>query len=59
MSIANSDMICPPLRARRERVIALHCSGGGASQWYAFAGMLDSAYEMLTPEHYGCEASGP
>ena len=29
----NVNMVYPPRPARRGRVIALHCSGGGASQW--------------------------
>jgi pimeloyl-ACP methyl ester carboxylesterase len=44
--------------ARRERVIALHCSGAGASQWDHLAEALGPTYEVLVPEHYGCESSG-
>ncbi len=40
-------------------MIALHCSGAGASQWRHFADALGHSYEVLTPEHYGCETSGP
>ena len=43
---------------RREKVIALHCSGAGASQWDRLAEALGPAYEVLVPEHYGCESSG-
>ncbi len=43
----------------RERVIALHCSGAAASQWRHFADAIGDQYEVLTPEHYGCETSGP
>lgn len=45
--------------AYRERVIALHCSGAGASQWRSLAEALGDGYEVLAPEHYGCESSGP
>jgi pimeloyl-ACP methyl ester carboxylesterase len=34
-------------------VIALHCSGAGASEWYSLAEALGDDYELLTPEHYG------
>jgi pimeloyl-ACP methyl ester carboxylesterase len=37
----------------------LHCSGADAGQWRSLAGALGSGYEVLTPEHYGCETSGP
>jgi pimeloyl-ACP methyl ester carboxylesterase len=43
---------------RRGRVIALHCSGAGASQWDHLAEALGPTYEVLAPEHYGCESSG-
>ena len=59
MNIDNINMFRSALPACCERVIALHCSGGGASQWLCFAEMLGSRYEVLTPEHYGCETSGP
>jgi pimeloyl-ACP methyl ester carboxylesterase len=41
------------------RVIALHCSGAGGSQWAHFAAALGDDYHVLTPEHYGSESSGP
>jgi pimeloyl-ACP methyl ester carboxylesterase len=41
------------------RVIALHCSGGGASQWCHLAEALGSGYVVLTPEQYGSEETGP
>ena len=44
---------------RRARVIALHCSGAGGSQWAHFAEAAGDDYEVLTPELYGCESSGP
>src|SRR4051812_10947873 len=43
---------------QRARVIALHCSGAGASQWHHFAAAIGDDYEVLTPEHYGSESSG-
>ncbi|MGB9366413.1 MAG: alpha/beta hydrolase [Xanthobacteraceae bacterium] len=43
----------------RELVIALHCSGAGASQWRRLADVLGKGYELLAPEHYGCESTGP
>jgi pimeloyl-ACP methyl ester carboxylesterase len=49
-----------PLRpACRGRVIALHCSGADARQWRCFADALGGHYDVLAPEHYGCESSGP
>ena len=44
---------------RRELVIALHCSGAGSSQWRRLADMLGDHYQLLAPEHYGCESAGP
>ena len=55
----NVNMVYPPRPARRGRVIALHCSGGGASQWRYLAEALGGRYEVLAPEHYGCESTGP
>jgi pimeloyl-ACP methyl ester carboxylesterase len=43
----------------RERVIALHCSGAGADQWRCLGEALGRNYDLLAPEHYGCESSGP
>ena len=40
-------------------MIALHCSGGGASQWCYLAERLGGRYEVSAPEHYGCESTGP
>ena len=51
--------IDPPRRARRTRVIALHCSGAGASQWRCLGETLGAGYEVLAPEHYGTESTGP
>jgi pimeloyl-ACP methyl ester carboxylesterase len=41
------------------QVIALHCSGADASQWHCLSEALGDDYAVLTPEHYGCESSGP
>src|SRR6516164_3044496 len=41
----------------RVPVIALHCSGAGASEWYSLAEALGDDYEMLAPEHYGSATS--
>lgn len=48
-----------PASASRSRVIALHCSGADAGEWRALAAILDSRFDLLTPEHYGCERIGP
>jgi pimeloyl-ACP methyl ester carboxylesterase len=48
-----------PWRQRREQVIALHCSGGGAGQWCKLAETLGGGYAVAAPEHYGCESTGP
>jgi pimeloyl-ACP methyl ester carboxylesterase len=53
------SMVHPPPPMRRQRVIALHCSGAGGSQWADLAKRLGAHYEVLTPEHYGCDSSGP
>jgi pimeloyl-ACP methyl ester carboxylesterase len=45
-------------RARRELVICLHCSGAGASEWSSLTVALGERYEVLAPEHYGCESRG-
>jgi pimeloyl-ACP methyl ester carboxylesterase len=42
----------------RVPVIALHCSGAGASEWYSLAEALGDDYEVLAPEHYGSATSG-
>ena len=55
----NVNMVYPPRPARRGRVIALHCSGGSASQWRYLAEGLGGRYEVLAPEHYGCGSTGP
>jgi pimeloyl-ACP methyl ester carboxylesterase len=45
-------------RSRRGLVIALHCSGGGASQWRRLGCELGADYELVAPEHYGCDSIG-
>jgi pimeloyl-ACP methyl ester carboxylesterase len=40
-------------------VIALHCSGANGKQWDHFAATAGGGYEVLTPEHYGSESTGP
>src|SRR5215510_10995593 len=55
----NIRMVFPEEPERRKRAIALHCSGAGASQWRSLAQELGGGYEVLTPEHYGCESRGP
>jgi len=39
-------------------VIALHCSGAGANEWYSLAETLGDDYELLAPEHYGSASNG-
>ena len=51
------NMLHPLRRARRGRVVALHCSGASAGQWYAVAEALGDQYEIGAPEHYGCEST--
>ncbi len=45
--------------ARRELVIALHCSGAGAAQWRRLGERLGRTYRFAAPEHYGCDSVGP
>jgi pimeloyl-ACP methyl ester carboxylesterase len=40
-------------------VIALHCSGAGAGQWRQLGDALHPRYDLIAPEHYGCESVGP
>ena len=55
----NVNIVYPPRPARRGRVIALHCSGAGAGQWTYLAEALGGGYELLAPEHFGNESTGP
>src|ERR1700759_5662393 len=40
-------------------VIALHCSGSGATQWRKLGEALGSRHALVAPEHYGCDSTGP
>jgi pimeloyl-ACP methyl ester carboxylesterase len=40
-------------------VIALHCSGAGASEWDSLAKTLGDDYELRAPEYYGSATNGP
>ena len=55
----NVNMVYPPRPKCRGRVVALHCSGAGASQWNHLAEALGGGYELLAPEHFGNESTGP
>jgi pimeloyl-ACP methyl ester carboxylesterase len=55
----NDNKVFPPGPTRRGRVMALHCSGAGASQWNYLAEALGGGYEVLAPEHFGNESIGP
>jgi pimeloyl-ACP methyl ester carboxylesterase len=55
----NINVVHPPRPACRRQVVALHCSGAGAGQWSNLAEALGGDYDVLAPEHYGCESSGP
>ena len=48
-----------PAAADPRPVIALHCSGAGAGQWRQLGDALGSRYDLIAPEHYGCESVGP
>ena len=54
-----TNHLYPSRPESRGRVIALHCSGGGASQWCHLAEALGSGYAVLAPEQYGSEDTGP
>jgi pimeloyl-ACP methyl ester carboxylesterase len=54
---SNATSTARPMQ--RGRVIALHCSGAGAGQWCRLAELLGGGYELLAPEHYGSEDTGP
>lgn len=45
-----------PMRAP---VIALHCSGAGAGAWKPLGDALGPAFDLLAPEHFGCDSAGP
>jgi pimeloyl-ACP methyl ester carboxylesterase len=42
----------------RGLVVALHCSGAGAGQWRRLGDELADDYELIAPEHYGCDSIG-
>ena len=52
------DYLHSPQTRSRVPVIALHCSGAGASEWYSLAEALGDEYELLAPEHYGSATNG-
>ena len=54
----NVNIVYPPRPMRRGRVIALHCSGAGAAQWRYLSEALGGSWELLAPEHYGCDSTG-
>jgi pimeloyl-ACP methyl ester carboxylesterase len=55
-----STTIGAPRRAKcRPLVIALDCSGASAAQWCHLGEVLGPRYEVLAPEPYACESSGP
>jgi pimeloyl-ACP methyl ester carboxylesterase len=53
--------LCPTSRALAapSTVIALHCSGSGASQWRKLGDALGTRVALIAPEHYGCDSTGP
>jgi hypothetical protein len=54
-----SDDIHRPRLPHREWVIALQRSGFGAGQLREPGETLGAGYELVAPEHYGCEGDGP
>jgi len=53
-----TNRLHPSRPESRGRVIALHCSGGGASQWCHLAEAVGGGYAVLAPEQYGSEGTG-
>src|ERR1700730_10624309 len=53
-----TDTVSATQPSRRGLVIALHCSGGGAGQWRRLGCELGADYELVAPEHYGCDSIG-
>ena len=51
--------IARPTRSAPELVMALHCSGAGAAQWRRLGDALGTEFELIAPEHYGCDSVGP
>ena len=58
-TVMKVDMMSPLQPANCGRVVALHCSGAGAGQWKKLGEALGPAYQVIAPEHYGCEQTGP
>jgi hypothetical protein len=48
-----------PTTAILAPVIARHCAGGSAGQCRQIGSAIDSSYEFVAPEHYGCGQFGP
>jgi len=44
------NVACPPRATLRERVIAVHCSGAGPSQWCLLREALGRRYEVMAAE---------
>jgi pimeloyl-ACP methyl ester carboxylesterase len=55
----NVNIVYPPLPRGRGRVMALHCSGAGAGQWNYLAEALGGGYQVVAPEHFGNDSTGP
>jgi hypothetical protein len=55
----NLNVAYLPRATTRERAIAPHGSGAGASERCYLAEALGGRYQVLAPEHYGSESSGP
>jgi len=55
----NGSGVLPLRSTGRGVVVALHCSGAGADQWADLADALGPDYDVLAPEHYGCDSRGP
>src|SRR5260221_7138469 len=58
LSFRSRDTVSATQPPRRGLVVALHCSGAGASQWRRLGAELGGDYELVAPEHYGCENIG-
>ena len=43
----------------KERVLALHCSGADHRQWRKLRAALAPDFELIAPDFYGCESTGP
>jgi pimeloyl-ACP methyl ester carboxylesterase len=54
-----ANTMSPLQTANGGHVIALHCSGAGAGQWKKLGQALGPTYQVIAPEHYGCEQTGP